>query len=503
MRIAIRPSECVSTHAQRETGMSKPFIGHVIDGKEEESADGRRFPTVDPWRRTAWAEVAEAGGEDVERAVVSARRAFDEGEWPRMGYEDRGAALHRLADLVEAHADDLAAADSRDMGRPVAQLLAKDVTRAAANFRFFADHARTTGAEHLPSDKGCHVYTRFEAAGVVAAVSPWNFPLMLESWKIAPALAYGNTVVLKPAEQSPASATLLATLATEAGLPAGTLNVVHGFGPRAAGEQLVSHPGVDRITFTGETATGRAIAHSAAENLTPVSMELGGKAANVVFADCDLELAVRWSVQAAFANSGQVCLAGSRLFVERPVYEEFLARFVEAAESLVVGDPQDRGTDIGPLSSGEHFTKVSAYLDAVEKGGEGRIVSGGRQGNDTWAVRPTVVVDAPENASVCREEIFGPLVVVTPFDREDEAVTLANSTPYGLNAMVFTENLRRAHRVSAALKGGTVWVNCFFVRDLRAPFGGVGQSGIGREGGTYSREFFTEPKAVVMNVAMP
>ncbi|MET9294658.1 aldehyde dehydrogenase [Streptomyces sp. NPDC003077] len=483
--------------------MSEPFIGHVIDGKEEESHGGGRFETVDPWARTAWAQVAEGGADDVERAVSSARRAFTEGEWPRMGYEDRGRVLRGLAGLIEAHADELAAADSRDMGRPVAQALAKDVTRAAANFRFFADHARITGAEHYPSDLGCHVYTRYEAAGVVAAVSPWNFPLMLESWKIAPALAHGNTVVLKPAEQSPASATLLAKLAIEAGLPAGVLNVVHGFGPRAAGEFLVSHPGVDRITFTGETATGKAIARSAAGNLTPVSMELGGKGANVVFADADLELAVRWSVQAAFGNAGQVCLAGSRLFVERPVHEEFLARFTEAAEHLAVGDPRDRRTDIGPLASAEHHAKVTSYLDAVERGGQGKIVTGGRYAGDTWAVRPTVIVDAPEDAAVCREEIFGPVVVVTPFEREDEVVARANGTPYGLNAMLFTENLRRAHRVAAALKGGTVWVNCFFVRDLRAPFGGVGQSGIGREGGAYSREFFTEPKAVVMNVGMP
>ncbi|NLU71023.1 aldehyde dehydrogenase [Streptomyces sp. HNM0574] len=484
--------------------MSKPFIGHVIDGKEDESADGRRFPTVDPWRRGEWAEVAEGGADDVERAVTSARRAFTGGDWPRMGYAERGRALHALAGLIEAHAEELAAADSRDMGRPLGQALAKDVTRAAANFRFFADHARIAESQHLPSDLGCHVYTRFDPAGVVAAVSPWNFPLMLESWKIAPALAHGNTVVLKPAEQSPASATLLAKLAAEAGLPAGTLNVVHGHGPGAAGEFLVTHPGVDRITFTGESATGRAIARGAASHLTPVSMELGGKGANVVFADADLDLAVSWSVQAAFSNAGQVCLAGSRLFVERPVYEEFLARFTAAAERLTVGDPADPATDIGPLASAEHHAKVTSYLDALGTGdaGQGRIVTGGRYGEDTWAVRPTVITDAAPDAPVCREEIFGPLVVVTPFDREDEAVTLANDTPYGLNAMVFTENLRRAHRVSAALKGGTVWVNCFFVRDLRAPFGGAGQSGIGREGGAYSREFFTEPKAVVMNVGM-
>lgn len=481
--------------------MSTPFIGHVIDGKEEESRDLRTFATVDPWTREAWADVAEGGAEDVERAVTAARRAFDDGSWSRMGLGERSKALHRLADLVEARGEDLATADSRDMGRPVSQMLSKDVPRTAANFRFFADHARMSGAESYPSDIGCHVYTRYEPAGVVAAVSPWNFPLMLASWKIAPALAHGNTVILKPAEQSPASATLLASLALEAGLPSGVLNVVQGFGPGAVGEQLVAHPGVDRVTFTGETGTGRAIARNAAQNLTPVSMELGGKGANVVFADCDLDAAVNWSVQAAFSNSGQVCLAGSRLFVERPVYEEFLALFTAAADRLVTGDPRETGTDIGPLASAEHFAKVTSYLDGIRAGGQGRAATGGDYGADAWTVRPTVVVDAPAEAAVCREEIFGPVVVVTPFDREEEVVNLANSTPYGLNAMLFTENLGRAHRVSAALKGGTVWVNCFFVRDLRAPFGGVGNSGIGREGGTFSREFFTEPKAVVMNVA--
>ncbi|MGH8892931.1 MAG: aldehyde dehydrogenase [Actinomycetes bacterium] len=473
------------------------LVPHVIDGEDVESESGARFDTVDPWTREAWAETALGGPGEAALAVAAARRAFDAGPWPRMGFAERGAVLHRLADLIVEHTDELALADTRDMGKPIADSTGKDVPRSALNFRFFADHARLAAGEALPMDTGHHAYTRFEPAGVVAAIAPWNFPLMLETWKVAPALAWGNAIVLKPAEDTPTSATLLARLALQAGMPPGVLNVVHGFGPDSAGQALTEDPRVDRITFTGESGTGRAIARAAAANLTPVSLELGGKGANLVFADADLDTAVPWSVQAVFANAGQVCLAGSRLFVERPVLQEFLDRFTAAAGALRLGDPKDRATQLGPLASEEHHKKVRSYLDGIEADG-GRVLSGGL--DEGWAVRPTVVVDAPATARVCREEVFGPVVVVHPFDTEAEAVAMANDTPYGLNAMLFTENLSRAHRVSAALKAGTVWTNCFFVRDLRAPFGGVGDSGVGREGGTFSREFFTEPKAVVMEI---
>jgi aminomuconate-semialdehyde/2-hydroxymuconate-6-semialdehyde dehydrogenase len=474
------------------------LIPHVIDGEEVESASGARFDTVDPWTRTAYAEVALGGAAEADRAVQAARRAFDEGPWPRMGYAERGALLHALADKVMEHLDDLAMADTRDMGKPIADSSSKDVPRTAQNLRFFADHARLSTGEALPMDTGHHAYTLFQPTGVVAAISPWNFPLMLESWKIAPALAWGNTVVLKPAEDTPASATILARLALEAGLPPGVLNVVHGFGPESAGAALTEHRGVDRITFTGESGTGRAIAQVAAAHLTPVSFELGGKGANLVFDDADLENAVDWSIKAIFTNAGQVCLAGSRLFVQRGVYDEFVARFVAAAEALVIGDPKDRTTQLGPLASEEHYKKVRGYLDDLGSGRCGTALTGGL--GDGWVVRPTVVVDSPLDSRLVREEVFGPVVTIHPFDTEEEAVRLANDSPYGLNAMVFTENLSRAHRVSRSLSAGTVWVNCFFVRDLRAPFGGVGDSGIGREGGSFSREFFTEPKAVVMQI---
>jgi aminomuconate-semialdehyde/2-hydroxymuconate-6-semialdehyde dehydrogenase len=302
-------------------------------------------------------------------------------------------------------------------------------------------------------------------------------------------------VVLKPAEDTPMSATILARLALEAGFPPGVLNVLHGFGPDSAGAALTAHKNVDRITFTGESATGKAIAGAAAANLTPVSFELGGKGANLVFADADLDNAVEWSIKAIFTNTGQVCLAGSRLYVQRDIFDEFLARFVAAAEALVIGDPKDEKTQVGPLASETHWKKVCSYLEDLENG---RLVTGGI--GDGWSVKPTIVVDAAEDSRLVREEVFGPVVSVSTFDTEDEAVAKANNTRYGLNAMVFTENLSRAHRVSAALRAGTVWVNCFFIRDLRAPFGGVGDSGIGREGGSFSREFFTEPKAVVMQI---
>jgi aminomuconate-semialdehyde/2-hydroxymuconate-6-semialdehyde dehydrogenase len=473
------------------------FFGHVIDGAEVESLDAARFDTVDPWTRQAWAQVALGGEADAHRAVTAARRAFDEGPWPRMGFAERGRILHRLADLMEERTDELALADSHDMGKPITQAR-HDVARSAQNFRFFADHARMSTGEVLPMDSGHHTYTRFEPAGVVSAIAPWNFPLMLETWKVAPALAWGNTVVLKPAEDTPASATILARLALEAGMPPGVLNVVHGYGPDSAGQALTEDTRVDRITFTGESGTGRIIARAASANLTPVSLELGGKGANIVFADSDLDNAVSWSVQAIFRNAGQVCLAGSRLYVERAVYEEFLARFVDAAEAMVIGDPSDESTEFGPLASLEHYTKVRGYVETVEAEG-GKVRTGGL--GDGWVVRPTVLVDMPADSKHVCEEIFGPVVVVQPFDSEAEAVALANGTPYGLNAMLFTDDLNRAHRVSAALKAGTVWVNCFFIRDLRAPFGGVGDSGVGREGGSFSREFFTEPKAVVMQIA--
>jgi aminomuconate-semialdehyde/2-hydroxymuconate-6-semialdehyde dehydrogenase len=363
------------------------FIPHVIDGEEVESSSGARFDSVDPWTRQTYAEVALGGAEDADRAVAAARRAFDHGPWPRMGTAARGNLIRRLAELVDEHAEELALAETRDMGKPITEARTRDVPRTAQNLRFFADHVQLAMGETYPMDSGHHAYSRYDPVGVTVAIAPWNFPLMLESWKIAPALAWGNTVVLKPAEDTPMSATILARLALEAGFPPGVLNVLHGFGPDSAGAALTAHRDVDRITFTGESATGKAIAAAASANLTPVSFELGGKGANLVFADADLDNAVDWSIKAIFTNAGQVCLAGSRLYVQRGVYDEFVERFAAAARSLVIGDPKHSGTQIGPLASETHHRKVRSFLDGIEQHG-GKILTGG--GGEGWTVEPTV-----------------------------------------------------------------------------------------------------------------
>jgi aminomuconate-semialdehyde/2-hydroxymuconate-6-semialdehyde dehydrogenase len=471
---------------------------HIINGEEVESLDGATMESINPWTRQPWATVALGSAADAGRAVTAARAAFDDGPWPRMGYGERAKILTRFSELILAHAADLGTADTKDMGKPITQSRGTDVPRTAHNFRFFAEHAQLATADTLPMDSGHHAYSIFQPAGVVVAIAPWNFPMMMESWKAAPALAWGNTVVLKPAEDTPVSATLLARLALEAGLPPGVFNVVHGYGPDSVGEALTLDDRVDRITFTGESSTGKIITQAGATHLAAVSLELGGKGANLVFDDADLDNAVAWAIKAIFTNTGQICLAGSRLYVQRGIYDRFLEAFVTAAEAMRFGDPMDAATQVGPLASEVHYNKVAGFLDSIEQDGA-KVLTGGR-GEDGWVIKPTVVVNAGAAARVQREEVFGPVVTVTPFDEEGEAVRLANDTRYGLNAMLFTENLSRAHRVAEQLRAGTVWVNCFFIRDLRAPFGGVGDSGVGREGGNFSREFFTEPKAVVMQI---
>ncbi|MET4079671.1 aldehyde dehydrogenase [Janibacter sp. UYMM211] len=477
--------------------MSDTFFGHIIDGVEVESLDGGRFDVYNPWTQEVWAQAAEGGEADADRAIASARTAFDEGPWPRMGRVERARLIHRLADLMEERTDELATLDSTNMGKPLAQAK-HDVGRSADNFRFFADHQRDHVGSVFPMDSGHHTYSEFGPVGVVAAISPWNFPLMMATWKIAPAIAWGNTCIIKPSEDTPASVTLLGRLAVEAGFPPGVLNVLNGHGA-PAGAALTGDDRVDRVTFTGSSTTGKAVMASASTHLAPVSLELGGKGANVVFDDADLDNAVHWAVEAIFRNSGQICLAGSRLFVQDGIYDEFMERFQAAAEALPIGDPFDPETKFSVLASKRHYDKVVGYVEGVEATG-GTIRTGGVDGEGRWLVRPTIIEDLPLDAPAYCEEIFGPVCVVNRFSTEDEVVHLANDTRYGLNAMLFTEGLSRAHRVSSRLKAGTVWVNCFFIRDLRTPFGGVGDSGVGREGGDFSREFFTEPKAVVMQI---
>jgi aminomuconate-semialdehyde/2-hydroxymuconate-6-semialdehyde dehydrogenase len=475
---------------------------HVIDGELVDSTDGRTFDSIDPHTGRVWATVAEAGHEDVLRAVGAAREAFDDGRWSRLPTAERRRLLNLLADGIAARAEEMAIAETRDMGKPLRESRTADLPRAEANFRFFGDFQHFTTGETFPAQQH-HVYTRYEPKGVVAAISPWNFPLMLASWKVAPALAFGNTVVLKPAEQSPATATILGEIAAEV-LPPGVLNVIHGFGPDAAGEQLVASSGVDLVTFTGETRTGSAVMASASQTLKGLSLEMGGKSPNVVFADADFDAAIEGTLRGIFMNNGEVCLAGTRLLVERSAYDAFMERLVERTAELAVGDPLDPATMVGPVVSAEQHERILRYLDIGAR--EGRVRVGGgvpdRSGlSDGFYVEPTIIDDLPRDSRCVKEEIFGPVLVAQPFDDEQHAIQLANDSEYGLASMVWTTNLNRAHRVAAALETGLVWVNCFFVRDLRTPFGGAKRSGVGREGGYHSREFFTEPKTVTMELS--
>ncbi len=476
-------------------------VRHFIGGQFVDSLSGATFDSVSPIDNTVVATVAEGAAEDADRAVAAARTAFDEGPWPRMTPAERKKVLHRVADGLEARLDEIAQWETRDMGKPVTEARTKDVPRAAHNFRFFADYAEQSHDQAFHGPNGMFTYTIREPSGVAALISPWNFPLMLATWKVAPALAFGCTAVLKPAEQSPVTASLLAEVCAGAGLPDGVLNVLQGFGPDAAGERLTRHPDVDLISFTGESGTGRAIMAAAAPTLKKVSFELGGKSPNIVFADADLDRAVAGSIDAIFRNQGEVCLAGSRLLVQRPVYDEFLARFVAAAEALPVGNPLDPATRIGPLVSTEHLEKVLSYIELGQREGA-KLMTGGHRVTDGELARgnfvaPTVFGDVDNSWRVCQEEIFGPVQVCMPFDSTQEAIALANDNRYGLAGMVWTTNLDTAHKVAREVKAGTMWVNCFFLRDLRAPFGGTKDSGIGREGGAYSEELFTEAKAVV------
>lgn len=477
-------------------------INNYINGQLQAPVSRGYLDNLDPAEGKVYSLAPDSDAEDVKLAVDAASKAFP--DWSSMQVEKRSSLLMKLADLVDRDREKLAYAESVDTGKPLSLARSLDIPRASANIRFFA-----TGAIHFSTE--AHVtgneavnYTLRTPTGVAGCISPWNLPLYLFTWKIAPALASGCTVVAKPSELTPMSAFMLSQLCIEAGIPPGVLNVVHGLGAKV-GQSIVEHPGIPAISFTGGTATGKKIASTAAPHFKKLSLELGGKNPNIIFADCDFERALESTIQSSFSNQGEVCLCGSRVFVERSIYQKFVDRLVDKTRSLVTGDPLQEKTNIGALISGGHMNKVLSYIGLAKEEGGGILTGGtplkipGRCENGFF-VGPTIIADLDCNCRTNQEEIFGPVISLIPFDSEAQVIHEANNTPYGLSATLWTENLTRAHRVAAALKSGIIWVNCWLFRDLRTPFGGMKQSGLGREGGWEALKFFTDTKNICIKI---
>jgi betaine-aldehyde dehydrogenase len=475
-----------------------------IDGQWVDAESGKTFATPNPSTGETLAEVAEADKADVDKAVAAARRAF-EGKWSRMSARDRGRLLYKLSQLIEAKSQELAALETSDNGKPIKESLYIDLPGVVENFEYFAGWATKIEGETIPVPGQMFNYTLREPLGVCGQIIPWNFPLLMAAWKLAPALAAGNTVVLKPAEQTPVTALELGKLFQEAGFPDGVVNIIPGYG-ETAGAALASHPGIDKIAFTGSTEVGKIIARTAADNLTKVSLELGGKAPNIVFADADIEQAVSGAMMGIFFNQGQVCCAGSRLFLDERVKDEFLERFKERAERVKVGDPMDKTTQMGPQVSAEQLTRIRSYVDIARGEGATVFTGGGSpelEGNfkNGYFFQPTVFSEVQNTMRVAREEIFGPVASVITFKDEKDLIRQANDTIYGLSAGIWTKDITRAHRFAKEIKAGTVWINTFNMMNAASPFGGYKQSGYGREMGRHALELYTHVKSVWVDLS--
>ncbi|HEX8059499.1 MAG TPA: aldehyde dehydrogenase [Cyclobacteriaceae bacterium] len=473
-------------------------LSNYIDGALVPPASSLYIENYNPAQGKVYSFIPDSDNRDVELAAQAALAAFK--DWSEMSSDKRCAILLKIADLIDRDLDKLAIAESIDNGKPVKLAKTLDIPRASANIRFYAQAAVHFASEaHITGTEAVN-YTLRVSAGVAGCISPWNLPLYLFTWKIAPALAAGCTVVAKPSELTPMTAWLFSKLCIEAGLPKGVLNIVHGYGS-VVGQAIVEHPLITTISFTGGTVTGKKIAATASPMFKKLSLELGGKNPNIIFADCDFEQTLTSTMLSSFANQGEICLCGSRILVERSLYQKFVDELVKRTKALVVGDPSDEKTTLGALVSEAHMNKVLSYVELAKSEG-GKILTGGKRIdlNGGYYVEPTVVVDLPQTCRTNQEEIFGPFVTVAPFDTEDEAIAMANSNAYGLSATIWTENLKRAHRVSAQVKSGIIWVNCWLFRDLRTPFGGMKQSGVGREGGWDALKFFTDTKNVCIKL---
>ncbi len=476
-------------------------IQNYIGGEMIAPLSAQYLDNFNPSTGAVYSLIPDSDGTDVELAYQKASAAFQ--AWKLTSNEERFKVLNRIAEGIDRNSEKLALAESIDQGKPL-WLAKTEISRAAQNFRFYATAAMQFASESHHMEGHAVNYTLRQAIGVVGCISPWNLPLYLFTWKIAPALACGNTVIAKPSEVTPMTAYLLSDIAIEAGLPAGVLNIVHGLGPKV-GNALVAHPGIKAISFTGGTSTGKHIASVAAPMFKKLSLELGGKNPNIVFADCDFDQALKTTVLSSFQNQGEICLCGSRILIERSIYEKFKNALIDEVKKLKVGNPLDKDTRVGAIVSKMHFDKVLSYIElAKAEGGNillgGNAIQGENEYSKGWYIAPTIIEGLASNARCNTEEIFGPVVSIMPFDTAEEALQIANATEYGLACSIWTNDLKKAHRVAASIESGIVWVNCWLLRDLRTPFGGVKQSGVGREGGWEAMRFFTETKNVCIKL---